>query len=215
MPGKCDDEQRIRASLASAGGRRDEGPNVALAIALVKADDTTSIANLVDLTLTGNKATQNDAIKVLYEVGARNPSLIAGHGEAFVALQSDRNNRLVWGGMTALHEISRINPGFISGHFGTIRDAANRGSVIARDQWVNILIVLARHDQWSDQALAELLDQLRTCALNQLPLYAERSIAVIPANMRGRLEQCLRARLDETMKPSKRKRLEKVLQRIA
>jgi len=201
----------VARRLASALGRCDEEPNIALAAALVDAGDTQSIADLVDLAAAGRKPEQNDAIKVLYEIGARDPNLIAGHGETFVALLSSRNNRLIWGAMTALCEISRIDPDLVFRHFDAIGAAAERGSVIARDQWVNILVVLAGHERWARRARAELLDQLKTCALNQLPLYAERSVCVFTAKSGNRLKDCLQARLDEDMKPSKRKRLEKVL----
>lgn len=204
----------VAQRLASALGHRDEEPNIALAAALVDAGDKRSIADLVDLTQTGGKAVQNDAVKVLYEIGACDPSLIAAHGEAFVALLSGRNNRLIWGAMTALREISRIDPDFVFRHIDAIGDAADRGSVIAKDQWVNILITLAGHEQWVERALAELLDQLKTCALNQLPMYAERSVLVVPAYLREQFGACLRGRLDEDMKPGKRKRLEKVLKRL-
>lgn len=204
----------VAQQLASVLGRRDEEPKFALAAALVDAGDTKSIADLVDLARAGGKAVQNDAIKVLYEIGARDPGLIVAHGEAFVALLSDRNNRLIWGAMTALCEISRIDPDFVFRRIDVIGAAAERGSVIARDQWVNILVVLADHEQSATRARSELLDQLKTCALNQLPMYAERSVSVFAAKEGDGFRDCLHSRLDEDMKPSQRKRLEKVLAKL-
>ena len=64
----------VLGKLASALGRNDERPNVELAEALVVKPDKAAIAELAAALSNGTVAQQNDAIKVLYEIGERNPT---------------------------------------------------------------------------------------------------------------------------------------------
>lgn len=100
----------VRGKLASALGRNDERPNVELAEALAVKPNAASVAELVELLRTGTVAEQNDAIKVLYELGERKPELIAGHVDAFLALLQSKNNRNVWGAMSAIDTIADARP---------------------------------------------------------------------------------------------------------
>lgn len=63
----------IEGELASAKGRRDEAPNIALAEKLTRSRDKRAIAELIRLTSKGTKPQRRDAIKALYEVGERAP----------------------------------------------------------------------------------------------------------------------------------------------
>ena len=63
----------VRGKLASALGRNDERPNVELAEVLAARPNAASVTELVELLSTGTVAEQNDAIKVLYELGERKP----------------------------------------------------------------------------------------------------------------------------------------------
>ena len=80
--------------LASALDRNDERPNVELAEALVAKPDKAAIALLADALSIGTVAVQNDAIKVLYEIGGRAPELVAPHAEALFALLGSKNNAM-------------------------------------------------------------------------------------------------------------------------
>jgi len=74
----------VLGKLASALDRNDERPNVELAEALAAKPDKAAIAELVAALSGGTTAQQNDAIKVLYEIGERKPELVAMHAEAFL-----------------------------------------------------------------------------------------------------------------------------------
>lgn len=87
--------------LASALGRSDERPNVELAEELAAKPDNGAVAELV-AALSGPPTVSNDAVKVLYELGARRPELVAPHIEAFLALLGSTNNRNVWGALQAI-----------------------------------------------------------------------------------------------------------------
>src|SRR3569623_3160402 len=94
--------------LASALERNDERPNVELAEALVAKPDKRAIAELTEALSSGTTAQQNEAIKVLHEIGERVPELVARHAEAFLALLKSRNNRNVWGAMSAIDTIAAV-----------------------------------------------------------------------------------------------------------
>lgn len=72
----------VLGKLASALGRNDEQPNVELAEALAARPDAAAVAELAGALATGPTAVSNDAIKVLYELGALKPELVAPHAAA-------------------------------------------------------------------------------------------------------------------------------------
>jgi HEAT repeat protein len=96
--------------LASALNRRDEEPNQQLAKRLIESEDPEDIQELVDNLKNKNKAIRSNCIKVLYEIGEKRPVLIENYVDEFVALLKHKDNRLVWGGMTALGYIASRRP---------------------------------------------------------------------------------------------------------
>ena len=89
-------------NLACSLGANNELPNIALARALSESKDTDAINKIVEGLQNPDTAIANDCIKVLYEIGERNPELIADHYFVFIQLLQGNNNRLIWGGMTHL-----------------------------------------------------------------------------------------------------------------
>jgi hypothetical protein len=150
--------------LANALGRNDERPNVELAAALARDGDAVDIAVLADALSTKPQAVQNDAIKALYEVGALRPDLIRPHADALFAALKSRNNRLAWGALTALDTLAAADPKLIADHLPEILDAADRGSVIAKDKAVSMLATLASLPQPVPAVWQRLVEILRTSA---------------------------------------------------
>ena len=77
---------------------------------------------------------KKDAIKVLYEIGVSNPTLIIPYTELFLHKMRSNNNRMVWGALTALAEISKIEGKVIASNIDNVLSAADAGSVIAKDK---------------------------------------------------------------------------------
>src|SRR5690349_13279683 len=115
--------------LASALDRSDEVPNQLLAKEIAASGDKAAIQELVDNLANKDKDIQSDCIKVLYEIGTIKPELIAGYVNTFVNLLSNRNNRLVWGGMTALGAVATVDTSAIAKHIDTLIHATDTGSV--------------------------------------------------------------------------------------
>ena len=87
---------------------RDEKPNQLLAKELVNNQDTDGIREIVEFLSDKNASIRSDCIKVLYEVGYLNPTLIAPYVKDFLDLLDNNQNRMVWGGMIALSTIAGI-----------------------------------------------------------------------------------------------------------
>jgi hypothetical protein len=204
----------ILPKLASSQNRKDEVPNQELAQEIAETGNKQAIAELVSNVSNKDKNLQSDCIKVLYEIGERKPGLIAEHLPAFLQLLESKNNRLVWGAMTALSGIASVNPAGLHENLPRILDAANKGSVIAKDQAVNILIKLAANPEYTDNALVLLQELMETCPTNQLPMYAENALPVIKGNRKKDFASLLTKRLPEIDKESKQKRVAKVIKKL-
>lgn len=200
--------------LSSATGRRDEAPNQELAARIAATADKKAIAELVDNLSNGDKKIPSDSIKVLYEIGEGSPELISSFHEEFGKLLQSNDNRLVWGGVTALDSIAAVNPRGVYGLLPEILKAADGESVIARDHAVGVLTTLAALREYSDACLPPLLRLLRKCPDNQFPMYAEMSLKAASQKNKAILTRTFKERLKALKKDSQRKRVEKVLRRL-
>lgn len=199
--------------LSSALGRNDERPNVELAEGLAAKPDAAAVRELVGALSTGSTAVSNDAIKVLYELGARRPELVVPHAGAFLTLLGSRNNRNVWGALQAIESVAQLAPELVLSALPQIIAAADKGSVIAKDKAVQILAKLAAAGH-AEVALPVLLERVEAAAPNQFPMYAEAASVVVDAGHRERLRQILDARLGQIDASAKRARVEKILRRL-
>ncbi len=200
--------------LASASGRRDEVPNRELAREIVSNGSKRAIGELVENLNNGNKAVQNDCIKVLYEVGELKPILIVPYTSNFLALLAQKNNRLQWGGMIALNCIVKERPGLIYANLPKILEAADTGSVITKDHTLNILMALTAIPKYGGSTFELLREQLLKSSVNQFPMYAERSAAVITEKNKKAFLEVLDLRLETIEKESARKRIEKIQRKL-
>lgn len=201
--------------LATALNRRDETPNCELARTIVGTKDVGAVKELVENLSNKDKGLQADCIKVLYEIGASEPALIASYYREFGKLLESNNNRLVWGAMTALDSIALKEPKGVYSLLPRIVDIAETGSVISRDHAVGILTKLGTLKQYTDKCVSLLLKQLVACPGNQFPMYAEMCEQVVTDKNRKALERVIADRLQRLEKESQKKRIMKVLKRIA
>jgi hypothetical protein len=200
--------------LACSLGRRDEVPNQELAEQIVADNDTTAVKELIENLSNKDKNIQSDCIKALYEIGERNAKLIAAYHKEFGQLLDSKNNRLVWGAMTALDAIAAENPKGVHGLLTKIMATADSGSVITRDHTVGVLVKLGVLKLYAADCIPLLLEQLAQCPNNQFPMYCEKSLAVINDSNRERFQKVMKARLDDLEKESQKKRIAKVLKKI-
>ena len=199
--------------LAGAMDRRDEAPNVALAETIAASGDLAAVAELAGAVRTGPMRQANDAIKVLYEIGARNPELIAAQCPVFLEALHSTNNRKVWGAMTAIDTVAERRADALVAELPAIIAAADKGSVIAKDHCNSILVKLARAG-YGDKAVPILVERLKHAAPNQFPTYAEEIAPVLTPETRPGFMAVLKDRLSQIGQESKRKRVEKVMAKL-
>ena len=201
--------------LATALGRRDEVPNQELARRIVRERDAAAVQELVENLWHQNKAIPSDCIKVLYEIGAANPDLIANYYKEFGKLLESKNNRLVWGAMMALDTIVLKQPKGVHRLLSKIlKTADSSGSVIARDHAVGILAKLATLKPYRRDSIALLLEQLMSCPNNQFAMYVEVSGPVIDAESREKFRMVVEKRARDLERESQKKRVAKVLKKL-
>lgn len=204
----------VISRLASSLNRRDEVPNQELAEEIVANADGAAVASLVENLNHKSKDIRHDCIKVLYEIGDRKPSMIAEYAQQFAELLDNRDNRLQWGGMTALNAIANERPEVVFASVPRLAAVADKGSVITRDNFVEILIKLSRISTYADLTLPLLNEQMLSCPPNQLPMYAENALPVMAGTHKPDFVRTLTSRLGDLEKEPKRKRVEKVLKRL-
>jgi HEAT repeat protein len=200
--------------LASSLNRRDEVPNQELAKEIADKKDTEAIEELVDHLHSKNNAVNSDCIKVLYEIGAIDPTLIAHHANTFIQLLDDKNNRMQWGAMTALSSIVLSNPKPIYAALPKIIAAADNGTVITKDHAINILVRLCELKPFADKAFNQLLIQIGNSPSNQVPMYAEKALPIIQRKNSAAFLQTVTRRMKDLKKASQKKRVEKLVQKL-
>jgi hypothetical protein len=196
--------------LACSLGRNDEIPNIELAARLCENEDKIGIREIVSGLKHKDKAIANDCIKVLYEIGERRPDLIAEYANDFIALLSSRNNRLVWGSMTALAAIADLNPDEIYKNLEMILSSYQHGSVITVDNSITVLAKLCKVSSvYMEHIFPLLIDHLKNCRPKEVPQHAERiSICIDKNNINDFLE--VLSMRKEHLSDSQKARIEKL-----
>jgi hypothetical protein len=184
--------------LASSLGRRDEIPNQELARDLAAKKDKVGIRELVENLWNKDKNIQADCIKVLYEIGSIEPKLMADYAEDFVKLLRSRNNRLVWGGMTALTDVAKANPDAVFKHLDEIKKAKETGSVITVDNAISTLAyTAAATDEYNKAIFPYLLKHLSSCRPKEVPQHAEKTLPAVKSSNKADFIKVLEKRMED------------------
>ena len=162
--------------LACKLGRNDEIPNIELAEHLCRQNDTLGIKEIVDGFNGTDKAVANDCIKVLYEIGQRNPNLISDYANDFISRLRSGNNRLVWGSMTALATIAEYASEPIYDKLAVVVAAYEEGSVITIDNSISVFAKLCKANaDYAKAVLPIIMNHLQKCRPKEVPQHAERA----------------------------------------
>jgi len=201
--------------LAHSQGRRDEIPNQELARSLAAKKDKAGLREVAENLWNKDKNIQADCIKVLYEVGYIDPSLIAGYVDDFAKLLKSRNNRLVWGAMTALAEAARADPGAVFKHLDEIKRAKETGSVITVDNAIAALACTAAGDAKYNQAIFPyLLKHLSSCRPREVPQHSEKTLPAVNRTNQKQFVAVLEKRMED-LSGSGLARVKKVIKQAA
>lgn len=201
--------------LATSLNQKNEKPNEALAIEIIQSKRNDWIKELVTHLQHSDKNIQSDCIKVLYEIGERGSAdMIAPYYKDFGGLLKSKNNRLVWGAMTALDTITLLNPNGVFELLPSIMEAIDKGSVITIDHGVGILAKLSGIPEYSETTFPLLIEQLRKCPPKQLPMYAEKTATGIRADNKPEFLEVLKSRYPEMTNESQKQRLNRIIVKL-
>lgn len=184
--------------LANSLGRRDEVPNQELAGDLASKKDKKGIREIAENLWNKDKNIQADCIKVLYEIGVIEPKLIADYTEDFVKCLKSKNNRLVWGGMTALAEVAKANPDAVFKNLDQIKKAKETGSVITIDNAISTLAyTAAANKRFNDTIFPYLLKHLLDCRPKEVPQHSEKTLPAVNASNKAEFIKVLEKRMED------------------
>ena len=183
--------------LASSLGRRDETPNQELARDLAAKKDRKGIHELAENLWNKDKNIQADCIKVLYEIGSIEPKLITDYTQEFVKLLRSKNNRLVWGGMTALAEVAKANSDAVFKYLDEIKKAKETGSVITVDNAISTLAYTAATDKYNKTIFPYLLKHLSSCRPKEVPQHAEKTLPAVNSSNKADFIKVLEKRMED------------------
>lgn len=201
--------------LASAQRRKDQHPNIDLAIELVDGWDEDAVTELFALLDAGPKKQRHDALKVLYEIGIRAPELLLPHFDELIDALDTRDNRILWGCIYALRSLVDQAREQLMACLPLILDAAERSTIIARDKAMYILVALASDERYHDAVTPLMLRHIETAATNQFPTYAERAEPTLRPEEAPLLIAIIEAHDGLEAHPAKRRRMDKLLRRLA
>ncbi|HZQ10318.1 MAG TPA: hypothetical protein VFD70_27315 [Anaerolineae bacterium] len=197
--------------IAYFQGRRDEVPNQELARKLVKARDRQGVREIAENLWNENANVQADCIKVLDEVGALEPKMIAPYADSFLKLLAGKNNRLVWGAMDALSAIAALEADAIFKHTAALENAIEHGSVITRDKGIKTLAIVAAHKEaYRKRIFPFLLHHLETCRSQDVPQHSESTLVAVNGKNKNEFIRILEKRLPN-MPASRATRIKRVI----
>jgi hypothetical protein len=195
-------------------GRNDEEPNIRLAEELAKTKDAVGIEEIARGLEDKKEQVASDCIKVLYEVGYRNPSLIAAYAEVFMTRLKSRKNRLVWGSAIALAQIAELRSEYLFRELDTIYQAYKEGSVITVDNCISIFAGIARSkDEYRAKISPLLIEHLENCRPKEMGQHAERAFVCVSRQNAKEFRAALLKRRD-SLPDAQRKRIDKLLKKM-
>jgi hypothetical protein len=201
--------------IAHLQKRRDEVPNLELARDLAIQKDRAGIHEIAENLWNRDKNIQGDCIKVLYEVGLLEPKLIAAYAGDFVKALKSKNNRLVWGGMTALAQVAKTDPDAVFKHLDEIKKAKESGSAITVDNAISTLAHTAAANEKYDRAIFPyLLRHLSNCRPKEVAQHSEKSLPAVNVKNKAEFIKVVEKRLED-LNGSALARVKKVLKKAA
>ena len=197
--------------LACKQGRRDEACNIELAEKLCSNTDKEGIFEIVNGYKAQDAAVASDCIKVLYEVARRKPELVVVYTADFINGLSSKNNRLVWGSMTALAHSAFMAAPTIYQRLDEVIAAYRQGSVITIDNSISVFAALCQADpSYTQKILPVLLNHFEHCRAKEIPQHAERLANSLTTTAKKEILKIIESRYSE-LSVSQSNRLKKIL----
>jgi hypothetical protein len=200
--------------LAYSLGRNDEEPNVELAKKLAENKNKKGIKEIVDGLNNPKEQIANDCIKVLYEIAEISPDLIAEYAGNFIQLLKSRNNRIVWGSMTALSKIVSLNAEEAFKNLDIIVKAYEKGSQITIDNSISVFAELAKADKkYEKKVFPIIISHLEKCRPKDVGQHSERAFVCVNKSNSQIFKETLLER-QKSLTEAQKKRVDKLLKNL-
>jgi hypothetical protein len=201
--------------IAFYQGRRDEVANQLLAGELAQKRDLDGIREIAAHLLDQEKNVRSDCLKVLYEIGYLEPSLIADYWQDFTTLLASKDNRMVWGAMIALAQIVDLRTHEISQHVDEIIHITGTGTVITKVWGIRVLAGISAHSKSNKpKVMPFLFKELRSCIPRDVPTHAASMLEAVDDTERTEFLSILETRQEE-MSPAQLKKTRAIMKRVA
>jgi hypothetical protein len=125
---------------------RSEVPNQELAKELAESNNVEGIQEIGSYLHDKNKSIASDCLKVIYEIGYINPTLITDYKDTFIEFLNHKNNRMVWGSMIGLANVALVEPHYIHTHIDLIKDKIKNGTTITHVWGIYTIVNLIEAD---------------------------------------------------------------------
>jgi hypothetical protein len=207
-------EEFMIEKLAYSLGRNDEEPNIELAKELSKTKNKKGIKEIADGLNNPKEQIAGDCIKVLYEIAGISPELVSEYAGVFIQLLKSKNNRLVWGSMTALSKIVSLNSDEVFKNLDIIIKAYEKGSVITVDNSISVFAELVKADKkYENKVFQIIIKHLEKCRPKEVGQHAERAFVCINKNNSQKYKEILLIRR-ESLNDAQKKRVDKLLNKL-
>ena len=200
--------------LACKLGRNDEIPNIELAEYICQNNDAAGVMEIVEGFKCEDKAVANDCIKVLYEIGERKPELICDYASDFISRLYSKNNRLVWGSMTALAKIAEYCPEPIFEKLDAVVSAYESGSTITVDNSISVFAgVCKANSEYAKEVLPIITKHLQKCKPKEVAQHAERASICFSSENADDFVEILEKR-NQSLSESQQVRVNRILKKL-
>jgi hypothetical protein len=211
MPPHEGEHMSTLEKLACMQHRRDEVLNQQLAAELVRTKDRTAIREIAENLWNENADIANDCIKVIYEIGERQPDLVARYVGDFIELLRSKNNRMVWGAVTAIASVAHLTADTLFINHKEIEHAVENGSVITGDRGIVALAIVASQSTRYRKAIFPfLLKHLQVCRPKDIPQHSESTLIAVNTQTKSQFISLLKKRFS-SLTPPQQKRVAKVI----
>ena len=128
-------------------------------------------------------------------------ALIRQYVMTFLELLLSKNNRLVWGTMTALAEIAHLESKTIHKYLELVKSAYRSGSMITRDQGITVFAKVC------------LMEHLKNCRPKEVAQHAERMALCVNNEDYKAFEEVLKER-EPYLAAAQAKRIQSLLKKL-
>jgi hypothetical protein len=207
-------ERKMIEQVATNLGVNSDEPNIKLAEKIIEKQDKNGVKEIIDGIKNKNKQIQSDCIKVLYEIGYRDPDLISKYVDDFTNLLKSKNNRLVWGSTIALATIAELKSEKLYEKIEDIYAIYKAGSVITIDNCISIFAGIAKANiEYEKKILNIFVEHFSSCRTKEIAQHLERASICMNARNSKKIIDIILNRFSE-MTDSQKKRVDKVVKKI-